>query len=156
MWKRSLVIISGAALAVSLPMAALEVTTDTAQTSDGEVDWAPVATELELQVQEELQLQIQDPTLAEDPLMTQEQVMTQERVREHILTGPIDGVEPIQKQQRLQEQLGAGNSDARMGNEDAPKGNPDAPMSGDGTGDCLMDGEPVGTGPHGPGAGNNG
>jgi hypothetical protein len=150
MWKRSMVIISGAALAASLPMAALAVTPDAAQTPDADADWAPVATELELR------LQFQDPTLAEDPLMIQEQVMTQERVREHILTGPIDGVVPIQKQERLHEQLGVGNSDARMGNEDAPKGNPDAPMSGDGTGECLSDGEPVGTGPHGPGAGNNG
>lgn len=156
MWKRSMVIISGAALAASLPMAALAVTPDAAQTPDADADWAPIATELELQVQEELQLRVQDPTLAEDPLMTQEQVMTQERVREHILTGPIDGVEPIQKQQRLHEQLGAGNSNARMGNEDAPRSNPDAPMSGDGTGECLSDGEPVGTGPHGPGAGNKG
>jgi hypothetical protein len=150
MWKRSMVIISGAALAASLPMAALAVTPEAAQTPDADVDWAPVATELELR------LQIQDLTLAEDPLMIQEQVMIQERVREHILTGPIDGVVPIQKQERLHDQLGAGNSDARMGNEDAPKGNPDAPMSGDGIGECLSDGEPVGTGPHGPGAGNNG
>jgi|GEM_PF-5737615 len=156
MWKRSMVIISGAALAASLPMAALAVTPDAAQTPDADVDWAPIATELQLELQEELQLQVQDPSLADDPLMTQEKVMTRERVREHVETGPIDGVEPIQKQQRLHEQSGAGNADAPMGNADAPKGNPDAPMFSDGTGECLSDGEPVGTGPHGPGAGNNG
>lgn len=153
MWKRSMVIISGAALAASLPMAALAVTPDAAQTLDEEVDWAPVATELQLELQEELQLQVQDPTLAEDPLMTQVQVMTRERVREHVETGPIDGVEPIQKQQRLHEQSGVGNADAPMGNADAPKGNPDAPMTGHG--ECQSDSQPQGTGPHGPGAGKN-
>jgi hypothetical protein len=36
-----------------------------------------------------------------------------------------------------------------MGDKDARRGNPDAPMLGDGAGECLHDGEPVGSGLHG-------
>lgn len=145
MWKRYMVIVGGAALVLSLPMAATAFSPNAALTPDMDVGWVPMTTELELQVQEQVWVQTQDPV--GDPVTTQDQVMTRERVREHIKTGPID--DPAQKQLRLHEQVGAGDPDAR-------RGNPDAPMIGDGTGDCLMDGEPQGTGPHGPGAGRNG
>jgi hypothetical protein len=47
------------------------------------------------------------------------------------------------------QQMAAGNPDAPMGDKDARRGNPDAPMLGDGAGECLHDGEPVGSGLHG-------
>lgn len=124
-----MVIISGAALAVSLPMAAFAVTPDT--------DAA-------------------DAAQMQDQAQSQDQEMVRQRLQVHIETGPPEDFDPVQQRLHRNDAMGVGNADAPMGNQDAQRGNPDAPMLGDGTGDCTQDGEPMGTGPHGPGGHNNG
>ncbi|MCL1592727.1 MAG: hypothetical protein M3132_00065 [Actinomycetia bacterium] len=191
MWKSTMVVIGGAALAVSLPFVALAVTTGE-EASD--VAPATVATDQvqntlayqyddelvdpaldQVQAQIEEQLQIQDPQVVPvtpAPVVAQDQTMIQQRLREHIETGPPEGVDPVQQrlqqhdQLRLQDPDHAVNPDAPMGQGGPPadmapgdatqhRGNPDASMAGDGTGDCVNE-EPLGTGPHGPGGANNG
>ncbi|MCL1600701.1 MAG: hypothetical protein M3112_04095 [Actinomycetia bacterium] len=144
MWKRSMVVISGAVLAVSLPTAAFALVTEGSE--------APVKadTQVAVQIQEEVQTQIQD----EDQV--QSQVMDRKQLRLHVETGPPVGTEPTQTRLREHQEMGMANPDAPMGNQDALRGNPDAPMLGDGTGECIHDGDPIGTGPHGPGGGSNG
>ncbi|MEN8040092.1 MAG: hypothetical protein ABFR95_01190 [Actinomycetota bacterium] len=145
MWKKSMVIIGGAALAVSIPMAALAATSDVGTLGSFDpigADDAPYAE----------RYQASDV----DAEQTQARTAVRQQLRTHIETGPPEGFEPVQQQLREHDQLGTGNPDARQANTGVAKGNPDAPMLGDGTGDCTQDGEPLGTGPHGPGGRNNG
>jgi hypothetical protein len=142
MWKKSMVIIGGVALAVSLPLAVLAMTTDDSVTDSDTNSVAAVGTlyqdgywdsvAAEIQVQEQVQVQ--------DQVQPQDQVMTRRQLRVHIETGPPEGFEPIQQRLHKHDQLGMGNTGTPMGNSGAPRGNPDAPMHGNGTGDCLMDG----------------
>jgi hypothetical protein len=145
MLKNFMVIVGGAALAVSLPFVALAATTDDVASTD----IAPVTTDEMAAVDQfeagdpvlgpirELeQIQIQDPVIVQDEVLTQDQVLVRQQLRIHAETGPPEGFEPIQERLHQGERLGLGN--------------PDAPMAGAGTGECLYDGEPLGTGTHGP------
>ena len=180
MWKRSMIVVGGAVLAVSLPTAAFAMIAETGGTARN-AD-APAAVQATHQAMYEngmavrVQAQVQDPVQAnyqstdemavaiqapvQEPIlekvMAQDQVMDQERLRLHVETGPPDGTDPTQTRLRQHQQMATGNPDAPMGDQDARRGNPDAPMLGDGTGECLHDGEPVGSGPHGQGGQNDG
>lgn len=165
MWKRSMVVISGAVLAVALPTAAIAMITEgggtsveadtpiTLQTTSQLMYENEAATQVQVQVQVQEQVQEQVEVQEQDDVLVQSKTMVREQLRLHVETGPPEGTEPTQTRSREHQQLGTANPDARMGNPDAPRGNPDAPMLGDGTGECIHDGEPMGTGPHGQGTG---
>ena len=159
--------VGGAIIAVSLPMAAIAVTpAESAAADPMPADEAPFVEryrnsesfdgllQIQKQVRSQNQNQVRTPDQEQIPSQAQEQMRTRHQV--HIETGPPDGFEPTPERLRQHEQQGTGNADAPMRNQDAPKGNPDAPRLGDGTGDCTQDGEPMGTGPHGPGGRHNG
>ncbi len=148
MWKKVLIITGGVALAVALPMAALAMTTgdevaeeapSTFVAEEAAIDAAPVALNATFEPQ---------------------------RLRVHADTGPPDGVQPIQNRLHQGEATGAGDMNHERGMNAGQhkaagfegagqhQGNPDAPM-GDGSGECDHEGEPMNSGPRGPG-GNRG
>lgn len=133
MWKRFMVIVGGAALVVSIPMAALALTTDGDAVSTFDPT-GPYAEQFRYQGSDVEPVQIQSQAQVGDTV--------RQRLRVHIETGQPEGFEPVQQQLREHQQLGAGN--------------PDAPMLGDGNGDCIQDGEPLGSGPYGQGRNANG
>jgi hypothetical protein len=168
MWKRSMVVIGGAALAVSLPTAVFAMATEGGGASV-KAD-APIAVQttyqamygntdaIQLQIQDQIQVQdeVQVRDQVEDQAMAQSQIGDREQLRLHIETGAPEGTEPTQTRLRQHQEVRSTISDAPTGNGDAHRGNPDAPMLGDGTGECIYDGVPIGNGPHGPGAGPKG
>lgn len=146
MWKNILAITGGAVLAVSLPLAALAATTDDPAGAD------------EAPYMETYQYAADD--VVPSTVMAQDQTLARQQLRVHAETGPPEGFEPIQQRLHAQDGAGMGNPDAPMGNGTPPAdgsgamhqgGNPDAPR--DGTGECTNPDGPIGTGPHGPGAG---
>lgn len=158
-----MVVISGAVLAVALPTAAIAMIAEAGGTSvkaETPIELQATsrvmyknaaATQIQEQVQVQEQAQIQEQ--AQDDVLVQSQAMVRRQLRLHVETGPPEGTEPMQTRLREHKQLGTANPDAPMGNADVPRGNPDAPRLGDGTGECIHDGEPMGTGPHGQGPG---
>ena len=154
MWKNIMVLAGGAALAVSLPIVALAATTEDTIVSDPMVaDEAPYM--------ETYQYAADD--IDPSTVMTQDQTLVRQQLRIHAETGPPEGFEPIQQRLHAQDGAGVGNPDSPMGNGTPPAdgsgathqgGNPDAPR--DGTGECTNPDGPIGTGPHGPGAGASG
>ena len=174
MLKQILVVAGGLALAVSLPLVALAVTTER----------TPALGDYAVQVSDDVS-----------------QPMVQQRLRVHAETGRPENFEPVQQrlhqsddmvlsehntlrrhqvdgsttgqQNMLGRQNTEDNSDGRMHGKDSsaprpgpseqPRGNADAP-SGDRTGECPSDGEPSGAanggsggaGAHGHGGRGNG
>ena len=153
MWKRYMVMISGAALAVSLPMAAQAVTME-GDDLDTDDPYTPAETRYEARDQD--RIREVDPGQVEDQRQTRIEATERQRLRVHLETDPPADLEPVQTQLQKQTRMATGNSDAPMGDPDAPRGNPDAPMLGDGSGECVNDGEPIGDGPKGPNGPNKG
>jgi hypothetical protein len=146
MWKRYMVMISGAALVVSLPMAAQAVTIE-GDDLDTDDPYAPAETRYEVRDQD--RIRDADPVQAEDPLQTRTEATERLQLRVHLETDPPADFDPVPTQLQTQTRLAAGSPDAPMGDPDAPRGNPDAPMLGDGSGECVNDGEPIADGPNG-------
>jgi hypothetical protein len=148
MWKKVLIITGGVALAVSLPMAALAVTT-----GDEVAEEAPSTFVAEAAVIDAVPVAL---NATYEP----------QRLRVHADTGPPANFEPVQNRLHQGEATGAGdmNHERRMNAEQHKaagfegagqhQGNPNAPM-GDGSGECDHEGEPMNSGPRGPG-GNRG
>lgn len=116
--KQILVIAGGLVLAVSLPLAALAVTTDRTPPLDDDVvaasDQAPQS-------------------------MAQQQPMVQQRLRVHADTGPPEGFEPVRQRLHRTDPVMSGQQDMLQG------GNPDAPNGGS-RGDCSNRGGSAGAG----------
>jgi hypothetical protein len=157
MWKKVLIISGGVALAVALPVAALAITT-----GDDVAEEAPSTF-----VAEEVVIDATPVAL--------NATYEPQRLRAHADTGPPDGLQPIQNRLHQGEATGAGdmNHERQMNAEQHKaaafegagqgagqqgpgqhQGNPNAPM-GDGSGECDHEGEPMNSGPRGPG-GNRG
>jgi hypothetical protein len=153
MWKRYMVLISGAALALSLPMAAQAVTIE-GDDMDTDDPYTPAETRDEVRDQD--RIRDVDPVPAEDQLQMRTEAVERQRLRVHLDTDPPADFDPVQTQLQTQTRLGTGNPDVPMGDPDAPRGNPDAPMLGDGSGECANDGERIGDGPSGPKGPNKG
>ena len=153
MWKRYMVLIGGAALAVSLPMTALAAVPDDECVFTDD----PITAE-EARIIHWYQHRTRTADSAEVGDQTQARVETaaREQLRVHVDTDPPADGEAVQTRLREREQLATGNPDAPMGDVDAPRGNPDAPKLGDGSGDCIMAGDQVGDGPNGPEGRNKG
>ncbi len=150
MWKQITVLAGAAALAVSMPLGALALTSEDVPTPTD-----PTAAEA-------VDYFANDLVAPGDEALVQDDALVRQQLRIHAETGPPEGFEPIQ--QRLHAQDHAGNPDAPMTPGTPPAdgapggmfrgGNPDAPR--DGTGECTNPDGPIGTGPHGPGAGATG
>jgi len=148
-----MVLISGAALAVSLPMAAQAVTIE-GDDLDTDDPYAPAETRYEVRDQD--RIRDVDPAQVEDPSQTRAEATERLQLRVHLDTDPPADFDPVQAQLQTQTRLAAGNTDAPMGDPDAPHGNPDAPILGGGSGECVNDGEPIADGPNGPNGPNKG
>jgi len=153
MWKRYMVMISGAALAVSLPMAAQAVT---AEGNEIDTDDPNAPAETRYEVRDQDRIRDVDPVQVQEQSQTRTEATERQRLRVHLDTDPPADFDPVQTQLQRQTRLASGNPDAPMGDPDAPRGNPDAPMLGDGSGECANDGEPIGDGPNGPKSPNKG
>ena len=153
MWKRYMVMISGAALVVALPMAAQAVTIE-GDDLDTDDPYAPAETRYEVRDLE--RVRVADPVQAEDALQTRTEAIERHQLRVHLETDPPADFDPAQTQLQTQTRLAAGSPDAPMGDPDAPRGNPDAPMLGDGRGECVKDVEQIADGLNGPNGPNKG
>jgi hypothetical protein len=154
-----MVLIGGAALAVALPMTALAaVPDDECVFTDDPItaEEARIINWHQHRTRTADPAQVADPAQIGDQLQVRTEAAVRQQLRVHVDTDPPADGEAVQTRQREREQLATGNPDAPMGDVDAPRGNPDAPMLGDGSGDCIMDGDQVGDGPNGPEARNKG
>jgi hypothetical protein len=148
-----MVMISGAALVVALPMAAQAVTME-GDDLDTDDPYAPAETRYE--VRDLDRIRDVDPAQVEDQSQTRNEATERLQLRVHLDTDPPADFDLVQMQLQTQTRLATGSSDAPMGDPDAPRGNPDAPMLGDGSGECVSDGEQIGDGPSGPKGPNKG
>jgi hypothetical protein len=138
--------ISGAALAVSLPMAAQAVTIE-GDDLDTDDPYTPAETRYEVRDQD--RISDADPVPVEDQLQTRIEAAVRQQLKVHLDTDTPGDADPVQIQLQTQTRLATESPDA-------PMGDPDAPMLGDGSGECVNDGEQIGDGPSGPKGPNKG
>ena len=153
MWKKYMVMLGGAVLVVSLPMAAQAVT---AEEEDAGIHNAYTAEEARFINQGQDRIREIDSAPLADQMQTRSEAAVREQLRVHVDADPPADVDPLQKRLQERTRLATGSGDTPMGDIGAHRGNPDAPMLGDGTGDCVMEGEPEVDGPYGPKSPNKG